>query len=265
MPETPEVTYLRNYIHKHCYGNILKDVNILKGRYINHGPPANFTEFRKCLPLKLTDVTKKGKVIFLYFGEWCLISKLGMTGWWFVPGDEPDWHASTENIKLHFANTDLIFSDFRNFGTLTITKNKEQIQKELNAIAPDILDKNTTFSMIKDRISNLKKDSLLEEVIVDQKLIFSGIGNYLKAEVLYAAKISPLRKINTLTIDDWKKIFTVGKKIAKYMLKMTSMSSDKYINSMKIYRRSKDPLGNIVKTHTTKTGRTTYWCPAIQI
>ena len=43
---------------------------------------------------------------------------------------------------------------------------------------------------------------------------------------------------------------------------MKALESDdpnKYMNSMKI-----DPLGNKIKTHTTKTGRTTYYVPNIQ-
>lgn len=44
------------------------------------------------------------------------------------------------------------------------------------------------------------------------------------------------------------------------MLKaLNSNNPDKYMNSMKI-----DPFGNIIKTHKTKTGRTTYYVPQIQ-
>ena len=49
------------------------------------------------------------------------------------------------------------------------------------------------------------------------------------------------------------------------MLKvLESDDSNKYMNSMKIYTRKIDPLGNKIKTHTTKTGRTTYYVPNIQ-
>jgi len=60
-------------------------------------------------------------------------------------------------------------------------------------------------------------------------------------------------------------IYNSTKKIIKKMLKvLESDDSNKYMNSMKIYTRKIDPLGNKIKTHTTKTGRTTYYVPNIQ-
>ena len=41
------------------------------------------------------------------------------------------------------------------------------------------------------------------------------------------------------------------------MKALESDDPEKYMNSMKIYTRKIDPLGNKIKTHTTKTGRTT--------
>ena len=82
----------------------------------------------------------------------------------------------------------------------------------------------------------------------------------MKAEILYDAKINPLRKVKSLDEDEWCQIYKSMKKIIKKMLKaLNSNNPDKYMNSMKI-----DPFGNIIKTHKTKTGRTTYYVPQIQ-
>ena len=136
-------------------------------------------------------------------------------------------------------------------------------------MAPDITDDKTTFKILLERVNNLSKsqqNQLLEDIIMKQKIIFSGIGNYLKAEILYDAKINPLRKVKSLDVDEWFKIYKSIKKIIKKMLKaLNSNNPDKYMNSMKIYRRKIDPFGNIIKTHKTKTGRTTYYVPQIQI
>lgn len=266
MPESPEISYLANYINKHLISHILKSIEILDGRYKHHEAPENVKEFRQSLPLRLTKVAKKGKVLFIYFDKWCLISKLGMTGWWFIPGDAPTWRKANEDIVLTFDNNKLIFSDMRYFGTLTITNNPIVIEKELTKIAPDILDPNTNFNLIKHQLTQLStsklEHTLIEDILVDQKLIMSGIGNYLKAEILYAAKISPLRKLKSLTIEDFHRIFTNAKRIAEHMLKVNL--TNKYFDSMRVYMREKDLYGNPVVTHKTKTGRTTYWVPNVQ-
>lgn len=273
MPEGPEASFLADYMDTRFKNKYLSKFEIVKGRYVNHEPPVNTAVFVKQLPLKCLNVTKKGKVIYFYFANgWCLISKLGMSGWWYCEGDEPDWKPMSKNIVLEFDNKQLIFSDFRNYGTLTITRDPTVIQTELDKVAPDILASTTTLKTFKTRINQqiLKptlQQHLIEDVLVDQKVIMSGIGNYLKAEILYDTRISPLRMIKDITFDEWIKIFKSAKKLTKEMfaiLQSKDKSSEKYMSSMKVYSRKQDPYGNPVHTRTTKTGRTTWWVPTIQ-
>ena len=74
MPEGPEVTFIANYIERKYRNSTLKSVEIVRGRYKNHGPPKDFDNFSRDLPLKLIHAEKKGKVIFLNFeGGWCCL------------------------------------------------------------------------------------------------------------------------------------------------------------------------------------------------
>jgi DNA-formamidopyrimidine glycosylase len=271
MPEGPEVAWLTKYIRDKVEGKTLTQIKILHGRYKNHGPPANFTSFTKSLPLKCTRVDKKGKVIFIHFdNDWCLISKLGMTGWWYMPGDEPTWHKPVSNIICEFGEQSLIFGDFRSYGTLTITREKSVMDREWNKLAPDITNKITTFDMIKERLDTKifgtqSSKALMEDVLVDQQVIFSGVGNYLKSEILYDARISPLRMASDVSLEEWKRVFQVCRKITDRMMKaIDSKNDDAYFQAMKVYMKKKDPLGNPVQVHTTKAGRSTFWVPSMQ-
>ena len=266
MPEGPEASYLANFIFKNCQGRTLKRIRYLSGRYKTHGPPKNYSAFAKALPLKCINVTKKGKVIFIHFEKnWYIVSKLGLTGWWYTEDEIIDWTAlNRKNVVLSF-HKDLIYSDFRNFGTLTITND---ITDELNRLAPDITDPNLSFTDIKHRLDELdlsNKETLIEDGIINQRLVFSGIGNYLKSEILYKVGISPLRQVSQITIDEWKKIFYTAQKLAKKMIKLLEENNiEKYMKAMKIYQKKTDPLGNEIKRHKTKEGRTTFWVPKLQ-
>lgn len=66
--------------------------------------------------------------------------------------------------------------DTLSYGTLTFTNKKEEIMKEIDRLAPYV-----------------------ENITIDQKSIISGVGNYLKSEILYTSKISPLRLVGSLT------------------------------------------------------------------
>lgn len=269
MPEGPEASYLANFILKNCQGRILKRIRYLSGRYKTHGPPKNYSAFAKALPLKCINVTKKGKVIFIHFEKgWYIISKLGLTGWWYTEDEIIDWTAlNRKNVVLSF-HKDLIYSDFRNFGTLTITNDINEIEAELNRLAPDITDPSLTFTDIKHRLEKLdlsNKNILIEDGIINQRMVFSGIGNYLKSEILYKVGISPLRPVAKITIDEWKTIFHTAQTIAKKMIKLLEENNiEKYMKAMKIYQKKTDPHGNVIERHKSKDERTTFWVPKLQ-
>ncbi len=140
MPEGPEATYLATYIATHFKHKQLRQIRIKGGRYKRHGPPVGFRTFAAMLPLTLLDVVKKGKLICLVFEQnWVILVRLGMTGWFSKPEDEPIF-ASDPHILFGFEHTDLEFFDFRNFGTLTFTQDLDLVKSELKRLAPDILD-----------------------------------------------------------------------------------------------------------------------------
>ena len=276
MPEGPEVAFLKEYIHARFRGHVLKDIEIKWGRYVRHGPPANYETFKESLPLKLTHIDRKGKVTFFHFDKgWCIISKLGMTGWWHAQRAERDKNDSSawmpperqnvQNVIMHFDHKALIYTDIRNFGTLTITQDPKVIGAEMSKLAPDVMDHATTYRVFQERVAQKMSTRLLEDVLMDQTCLVCGIGNYLKAEILYAAKVSPRRPMNKVSQEEWRAIFNAAKRITRLMSKqIVKESTQGYIDSMKVYRRDTDPHGNIVMSHTAKNGRTTFWVPAVQ-
>ena len=270
MPEGPEAAYISSFINKEFVNKTLNKVNILKGRYINHGPPKNYNNFVSALPLKLLNVEKKGKVIFIYFdNDWYIISKLGMSGWWYS-NNKPAWRSEFKSVVFEFNNTNdaLIYSDPRSYGTLTFTQDTNLIHDELEQLAPDIISKRTTVKVFlsKAQLITIKKPHMpLEELLADQKLLISGIGNYLKSEIMYTCKIAPMRKLVNISDEEWKNIYKNAKKISNYMSKaLASKKIDAYESKMNVYNKKQDPRGNTIETYKNKNGRTVHWVPQIQ-
>lgn len=267
MPESPEVTFLAKEMHAKFTKRTLTSVKIVGGRYKKHGPPANFKHFTSQLPTQLAEVSKKGKVLFFKFKNgWTMVSRLGLTGWWYANDDAPSWKGSphTSLIFEFGPRNRMVYDDQLSYGTITLCKHAEAEQIEAH-IAPDVMDPKTTWKMIKDRLQHVKGTQLIEDVLVEQGRIISGIGNYLKSEILYGAKIAPMRKVGTMNDADWKAILRVAKHTSLRMYKAVLKDDDElYEQSMQIYKKKKDPHGNDVKTYMNKNGRTTYWVPSIQ-
>jgi formamidopyrimidine-DNA glycosylase len=168
----------------------------------------------------------------------------------------------TPNIVLKFKKVTLYYTDQLSYGTLTFTNDQGLIDKELNKLAPDI--EYTNLKTFMEQVEKkLKTDGLIEDAIIDQHQFVSGIGNYLKSEILYDAKLSPKRSVHSLSITDWKELFTSAKKVIKRIFKNVN-DEHAYMDTMKVYQKEIDPLGNKIQKHKTKEGRTTFWVPSLQ-
>ena len=264
MPEGPEVKYLTDKLNKKLRNKILKKINIKGGRYVKHGPPTGFDNFVKELPLEIDSVNCKGKFIYFLFkdSDFSMWNTLGMSGWW-IKDDEK--HSNFEFIYDN--NKKIYFNDMRNFGTFTFC-NKSNLEKKLNTLGPDILNLKDEFELFSKRIERKRNDTFIASALLDQK-VAAGCGNYLRAECLYIAKISPFREIKNLSSDELKKIWEILRQLGWYFYdedkgKQLKIINGKYKISSKykkqgpskykpgedyffVYRQDKDPLGNKVK------------------
>lgn len=273
MVEGPEASFLAYYISRHFKGRVLKDILIHRGRYKHHGPPTNFNGFRKNLPMRLLDIYKKGKMILMLFeNNWFLIAKMGMVGWFYRPSDKPIYEAEP-NIVFEFDNGPLYFSDFRNFGTLTFTQDPYIVYSEINKIAPDILSKETTFNRVYDIIKDIKrnekvKNETIDNALMKQDFIISGVGNIIKSEALYDAAISPKRTIGSLTDNEWKRLYLATRHFSQKVLHLLKLNKrhdfEEYFKLHRVYKKDLDPRGNKIKSFTSSDGRKTFWVPEVQ-
>ncbi len=273
MVEGPEATYMAEYVLQHYKRKSLTAIKIVAGRYKHHGPPQNYRAFIKDLPLKLLDVYKKGKIVYLLFeGGWTIIVRFGMEGWFYKTANQHfRYKTDKPNIIFYFGGGDeLKFMDFRNFGTLTITNNMEEVLSTIGMTAPDILDNTVHFKDIQERLDGLsekQRSQSIDIILMDQTAIISGIGNIIKSEILYEAGISPHRKVKDVTPQEWKKIFAASHKITRKILgilRKTPFSIQRYIGIRKVYDREEDPMGRKVVMYKSADGRATFWVPSVQ-
>ena len=115
-----------------------------------------------------------------------------------------------ENNNKHFVVT---YNDSRRFGYIDLFKKKELREHFLlSKIGVEPLGRELTTEYLqnnfKKRVTNIKN------ALIDQKII-AGIGNIYASEILYKAKINPLRKVNSLSQNDLNSIITFTKIILK--------------------------------------------------
>ena len=269
MPEGPEVKIMVKYLSNNFKNKTLKNIEILDGRYKRHDVPFNYELFLEDLPLVIKSIKCHGKFIYWEFfnSDFVIFNTLGMEGKWTTSEDKHN------NILFLINEKKLYLNDFRNFGTLKFCY-KDELEEKLKELGPDILSDNNEFEEFKNRLEKKKKN--IAEILLDQKVL-AGVGNYLRAEGLYVAKINPFKKIKELTEEELKKLYEVlrqiswfnydfkkGKKLKiiddKYEIEKLYSKSDSYFL---VYREKKDILGNKVVSEKLKD-RTIFYVPEIQ-
>ena len=262
MTEGPEATFQANALRRQFVGRRLRGIQILRGRYKTHGPPPHMAAFRRALPLRLTDIRKKGKVIVLDFEDsWSIVARLGMVGWLAAASSEDHLHNAEPNVVFQFNDKELHFTDFRNFGTLTFTRDPTPL---LDTIAPDVLDPTTNFRDVMERVPTVKQSATIEAVLMDQSALLSGIGNIIKSELLYAARINPRRTVASLQPVEWRRVYNAARMLTRRVLYTLEHDINSYDKIQRVYQRNTDPHGNPVKSHVAADGRRTFWVPALQ-
>lgn len=296
MPEGSEVRCVADTLHILYVNKIIVDIQIdSRSRYwvtertdikpaqskILQDFHRGIEELRKRLPLKVLLVRSRGKkIIFELEGDNYLVSSLGMEGRWIpsptvAKGDHSNLWISFGNKsgRLTVVEETAYYDDSRHFGALEFCFSRAELDDRLSDLGPDMLQddvtKETWLSILKN--SRLKNKQICD-FLLDQNRI-AGVGNYLRAEIMWRARIRPNRTLGELSDDEMEllRVHTIATMKESYALGGCTLKSywdplgRKGNFKCVVYAQKKDPFGNPVQTDTFKDGRTTHWCPAIQI
>lgn len=293
MPEGPEVRRSTDQLAEKLVGKRLANAfQTRRGRY-RQTPPIGFKEFlgqiQGCGTPLITEVNCKGKFMWWKFEfgpkqltlmperkPWYLWITYGMTGQWT---DEETSHATfgvyygdTMTSEGNFVQPPgLYFNDSRHFGTLKFVNDQKAHEKKLASLGPDMLSNPPSWEVFRDRMQ--KKNRTLAEALMDQSTI-SGVGNYVKADALYLAELSPHRMTCSLRDNDLMRLRDQIVNVVKASYANNGATLKTYRNPdgseggaqrrFAVYGNKTDPMGNPVVKEETKDGRTTHWVPAIQ-
>ena len=268
MPEAPEVKTTVDWLQS-FKGKTLKHVGIISGRYGKKKEIPGWDRFS--FPVLLKDIQCKGKFIYFTFSDevadFYMFNTLGMSGMW------SNTHSKHGRVAFFFSDAEpLYYTDVRNFGTLKVVNTLADLNKKLNSLGPDMLKDGIGPRQFYERIHKYGHKTIAE-VLMNQKVV-SGIGNYLKAECLYAANISPHRFCCHISEEETNRLFNACRKIIRHSYETGGATISTYrqpggeeglySRRFAVYNQKTDPFGRLVVKETTKDKRTTHWVPEVQ-
>lgn len=287
MPELPEVETIVRDLNKAILGRKIEDVWSDFKKMIKR--PKDFEEFKKGLKRKkIEKIWRRGKnILFDLSGNKILLIHQKLTGHlllgkWRKIGNQ--WQSEIKgplsedpmNCFLHLIfwldnGQQLALSDLRKFAKVELF-NSEQLERELNSLGPEPLEKSFTFEKFKEV---LPKKGKIKQVLMDQEVI-AGIGNIYSDEILWRAKIHPFKEVSKLKEEELKKIYQAMREILPRAIELggESISDFRRISGerggfdplRKVYRREGEKCsrcGTIIK-RIKLAGRSAHFCPNCQ-
>ena len=265
MPEISEIKLTTDFLN-----SSLKDKKIINwlfigGKYPDEYPDG-YEDFYKNLPLKIEEVNSKGNFIYFKLSsvingkKWYMLNSLLSGRWQKMYDLDCKWFIDIDDGQT------LWFRDIKSLSTLKFTSDEDILQTHLSTLGPDIM--RTDFKLPVFKILIKKYSTLnITSFLMDQSVI-SGVGNYIKAEVLYDAKVSPFRQVGTLNDTEIDLLYQALCVIPRVAYNNQGLSFGDYTdeNGQKgHHNRFLKIYGKVFATRTkTFDGHTTYWDPNVQ-
>ncbi|MFZ1947921.1 MAG: DNA-formamidopyrimidine glycosylase family protein [bacterium] len=211
--------------------------------------------------VRLMDVEAFGKQFRFVFADGrTLLVHLMMWGWWRVYRRGEPWDRPADRARVVVRSRDREAVAFSAPVVRLFGKGELVRDKTWGDLGPDPLRKDFSAAEFRRRLRR-KPSRTIGEALLDQRVI-SGIGNIVKIELLFGARVHPRRTVASLTPQELGRVLAWTRKLMTKWLKERG-NEDEWI---RIYRGSSKPCprcGERVE-HFTQGGRTTYACAGCQ-
>ena len=198
MPELPEIAVLAREMKAELPGRRIVGVEVIQPRCLN----MTKRSFVKALNgATVEDVVQRGKWLQVQTSKGWLLLSLGMGGEILLV--HGDGLPKKRRLSLTFADGDCLSINFWWFGYAHFVRRDKLHRHRMTAkLGPNALDLTVEalWSKLEGRRGQVKT------FLLDQSKI-AGIGNFYVHDVLFRARLHPLRPIRSLTAEDGHNLF----------------------------------------------------------
>lgn len=292
MPELIEISLITECIALNITGKYLKGLILHeKSRYCKNNvlnlhnknligsPTKNENDYFYNLKGIVMEVFNYGKKILIEINDngktYYLTSFMSLFGTYrFDKANKAKHTLMFSDDELGTNCINLYYHDTRNWGIFSVVEDYREI---LNGTGPDYFSHEFNLeyyiNCIKDVDSKFSKRGVYKDIgwfLMKQEYV-SGVGVYLRNEILYCSKISPLRLLKNLSDEDIKNLYNNAKDIMIESYDHGGYSFKDFVDpngvkgtfKPKITNKKYDDYGNLV-VRSIHEGRNIDWVPSLQ-
>ena len=272
MPELPEVETIRRVLAPRLQGIRIEKAAVYRPETIAHPDAGIFC--KQVAGQSVVSIGRRGKYLFFDLSGGRIVVHLRMTGCLLLtPACDPK-EKHTHLVFLLENGEELRYADPRRFGRFWFLQNGEKDTfTGLDRLGKEPFD--TDFSAAYLRSCLGKRKKAIKECLMEQKII-AGIGNIYSDEILFTARIHPLRPAGSLTEAEWERLAAVIPQQLTYFIEKNEISFDEYRKTKgKEYRNTPFlrvyghegkacPICGRPLHRTVTGGRSSIYCPECQ-
>ena len=270
MPELPEVETIKKELLPHVVGRRVTGVTLFWEGIVHQPSVEEF--YSRLIGQRLTGLARRGKyfIFSLTSGE-VLIIHLRMTGSLLIGQDSSEPPKYTRAIIHLDKDINIFFRDPRKFGVMRLVEDASSV---VGKLGPEPLETGFTPQVLVQLLE--KRVAPIKALLCDQTLI-AGIGNMYADEVLFAARIHPLRPGGSLSSEEVEHLHLVIQQVLWSAIGNKGASVDTYFRpdgtlgtahfQFQVAHRLGGELCSICGTPIERIvvrNRGTYFCPKCQ-
>jgi len=274
VPELPEVTVISEDVQALAAGREVVRAEIFRDDVSNVG----VEEFpRRLVGRTLEGTGRRGKITTLDFGDVVGVVHLVISGRVLrLPGwREPD-RIHTAVVEFEGGTGEAVVLAFTRLwlGYFDLYE-PERVEEHplISRLGPDPFSRDFSPEYLRDAFK--KRNASIKGLLLDQSVV-AGLGNIYVDEVLFAARVHPTRKANTLDSEEIREIFSATRDILGRAIEMRGTTFDSYHDAfgesgkfqyqLKVFTHAGEPCP-VCGTEIQKlrvAGRGTHVCPICQ-
>lgn len=273
MPELPEVETIKRVLEPQVKSLEISDITANRTDIIAYPSAEIFCKKIKNQTISAMDRRGKFLIIVLESGD-KIILHLRMTGCLLVTMHDQPQEKHT-HIIFHLSNgSELRFSDTRRFGRFWYIQSHEaDTYSGISKLGLEPFDKNLRAGYLETKFGRRKKT--IKECLLDQSVVV-GIGNIYSDEILFRARIYPLRPANSLTECEWERLSTVIPGCLAFFIEKNAITPEEYLETkgqdyrntpfLQVYGHDGEgcPVCGEILCRIVIGGRSSVYCPRCQ-
>lgn len=274
---------ITDYLDKKLTGKKITGVLVLSKKQFPQ-------ESKLVIGAKILSVSRRGKSIIIGLSnDRAMIIHLRMTGQLILMEGSKDRYETEQPIPLSGGSElpgrstrviidlndgKLFFNELRKFGAIRVV-DKIETDREISKLGPEPFGKNFSANYLTTILKRTARP--IKALLLDQEKI-AGIGNIYASEILFEAKINPVRPAKSLNQEEIQALYPAILSVLEEGIKYggSSASDEAYIkpdttrglyqDHFRAYQRDGKPCrrcGKLIK-RIVVGGRGTFYCPVCQ-